>query len=457
MTTNPEQPAIADILGITYERPISDERGWADAFSDISLAPAPPAPEVFHGPLGDLTRAIAPHVPWDPIAFHMQALVAIGSHLGYTPHVDDGANQRRANLFLAIVGGTAIGKGSSLGFTHWLLGHIDDEFRTERLITQIGSGEGLLAKITDTVYTQSPRGDQVVAMAGSDDKRVLYIEEELGGLFNKMISQESVEKTITKAWDSGVLETTTKKESMRCKEPHVSIIGHITPDELYDRLDKRLLDNGFSNRWLYVMIKKTAVVPQPPAPRNIPGADGLAEVIAENIRANPLLMSGPVKFTAKATTMFNATHGHMSDYRFAGAMGKQSARWAPQIYKLAIIYAAIDGAKTIDVPHLAAARAAWAYSHRSASAFFSGMTGNQYADQFLDIWRSADYAAVTLTDIDEMFNKNMSAAKRTKMLERLTRDGVVSRTQVTSPNGGRPATVVSFNGLTDEHAPAAKW
>ena len=51
-------------------------------------------------------------------------------------------------------------------------------------------------------------------------------------------------RLISKAWDSGVLETVTKKESTRYKEPHVSIIGHITADELYDRLDKRLLGNG---------------------------------------------------------------------------------------------------------------------------------------------------------------------------------------------------------------------
>ena len=81
----------------------------------------------------------------------------------------------------------------------------------------------------------------MLAIPGFPDKRVLYVEEEVGALFSKMVVQESVEKTITKAWDSGLWETTTKKESMRCATPHVSIVGHITPDELYDRLDKRLM------------------------------------------------------------------------------------------------------------------------------------------------------------------------------------------------------------------------
>jgi hypothetical protein len=452
-----QQPAIADVLGIRYEQPIPDEHGWADVFPDPAAAPAAPGPDMFTGPLGQLTRTIAPHVPWDPIAFHMQALVALGNHLGYTPHVEDGANQRRANLFLAVVGGTASGKGSSFAFVDWLLAGVDDAYRLDRVITAVGSGEGLLSKITDPVYTLSPRGDSVLAIPGSQDKRVLYLEEELGALFNKMVSQESVEKMITKAWDSGVLETATKKESMRCTQPHVSIIGHITPDELHDRLDKRLLDNGFSNRWLYVLIKRTAVVVRPPAPHQIPGAAALVDVIRTNLEQSRSCIDGPMQLTPQAAEVFAQTHAAMTRYRFGGAMGKQSARWAPQIYKLAVVYAAIDGHKSIGAEHIAAARAAWAYNHRSAGAFFSGMTGNQHADQLLQMWREMDYADLTLTDIDEMFSKHMSAHKRGRMLDRLARDGVIAKKAVQGANGGRPATVIRFNGAADSRAPAARW
>ena len=69
-----EQPAIADVLGVTYGEPIADINGWADVFHDSTLAPAAPHPDMFLGPLGKLTRTIAPHVPWDPVAFHVQAL-----------------------------------------------------------------------------------------------------------------------------------------------------------------------------------------------------------------------------------------------------------------------------------------------------------------------------------------------------------------------------------------------
>ena len=297
----------------------------------------------------------------------------------------------------------------------------------------------------------------MLAIPGSEDKRVLYVEEELGALFNKMLTQESVEKMITKAWDSGVLETTTKKESMRCTRPHVSIIGHVTPDELLQRLDKRLIDNGFSNRWLYVLIKKTAVVVRPPAPHQIRGAAEARAVILANLERAKSQIHGPVDLSPAATELFGETHAAMTDHRLDGAIGKQSARWAAQIYKLAVVYAAIEGMAVIGVDHIAAARAAWAYCHRSATAFFAGMTGNQHADQLLQMWREIDFADLTLTDIDEMFSKHMSAQKRSRMLERLSRDGVIARRAVQNPNGGRPATVISYSGGSESDSPSTIW
>ena len=155
--------------------------------------------------------------------------------------------------------------------------------------------------------------------------------------------------------------------------------------------------------------------------------------------------------------MFDDTHEEMNGFGYTGALGKQSARWAGQVYKLALVYAAIDGSTHIDTEHIAAARSAWAYNHRSASAFFAGLTGNEQADRLLQMWRTADYADLTMTDIDEMFSKHMSAHKRGAMLDRLQRDGIISKKQLPNANGGRPATVVSFNGLIPTNNSVTDW
>ena len=116
----------------------------------------------------------------------------------------------------------------------------------------------------------------------------------------------------------------------------------------------------------------------------------------------------------------------------------------------------MSGARQIDAEHLTAARATWAYAHRSASAFFTGMTGNEHADRLLAMWRDADYADLTLTDIDEMFSKHMSAHKRAKMLDRLSRDGLITKATIKSGAGGRPATVIRFAGAAPQHV-GARW
>ncbi len=62
-----------------------------------------------------------------------------------------------------------------------------------------------------------------------------------------------------------------------------------------------------------------------------------------------------------------------------------------------------------------------------------------------------------MTDIDEMFSKHMSAHKRGVMLDRLQRGGIVSRRQLPNANGGRPATVASFNGLIPTNNSVTDW
>ena len=447
------QPAIADVLGIAYAEPITDDAGWSRVFHDVRQAPSAPSAAMFVGPLGGLTRLIAPHVPWDPVAFHLQALVMVGSYLGYRPYVAEGATQRRANLFLALIGGTGSGKGSSLGWVSWMMNTIDESFVDDRTTTALDSGQVLLRKITDPVYMVDKSGREMLTIEGSEDKRVIYVEEELGQLFYKMMSQDKVEKMVTKAWDSGVLETLTKHESMRCANPHVSIIGHITPDELYERLEKRLVDNGFSNRWLYALIKPTQIVDLEPQPHELDGGTELAVEIGKKVRE---VADDPsaTEFTLDpaATELFRATSRFMYDHRPTGAMEKQVVRWRSQMFKLALIYAAIDGTRTITGEHYAAARSAWAYNARSARAFFGGMTGNSHADKFLAMWKAIEFDELTLTDVSDMFSKNLAAVKRDAMLNQLQRDGILTVERgETGPNGGRRPHLVRYVG---QHAGA---
>ena len=51
------------------------------------------------------------------------------------------------------------------------------------------------------------------------------------------------------AWDSGNLRILTKNNPVQASEAHISIIGHITRDELLRYMDNTEAANGFANRF----------------------------------------------------------------------------------------------------------------------------------------------------------------------------------------------------------------
>ncbi len=440
-----DQPEIAKVLGISYAEPVSDAQAWSRMFGDPTMAPAAPTAETFQGHLGAMTRLIAPHVPWDPMAFLGQTIVAVGNWLGYRFHIAEEATKRRANLYLAVVGGTGSGKGTSYRWTEWVMSALDEPYLRNRITTAVGSGEGLLAKITDPVYSTNARGDVVEVMAGSDDKRVLYLEEELGQLFMKMISQDSVEKMVTKAWDSAQLETTTKKESMVCATPHVSIIGHITPDELFTRLDHRLIDNGFSNRWLYLLIKPTQVKFTSTAPEEVGGLEALRAELCDNLRRFQRSGNDDFVLTPAAEDVYLDTARWLYDHPHTGAMLKQDVRWRPLMWKLSIVFAAADGTNKVEAEHFLAAR-----------AFFGAKSGNELVDRFMFMWRQTGYEPLTLSDIADMFSKNLNAYRRNVMLDILKRDGII-RIEPGAATKGRPPTHVLYNAHERPEHPTTDW
>jgi hypothetical protein len=64
-----------------------------------------------------------------------------------------------------------------------------------------------------------------------------------------------------KAWDGGILSTMTRSSSLRATGAHISIVGHITVEELRARLTRTDTANGFANRFLFALVKRSKVLP----------------------------------------------------------------------------------------------------------------------------------------------------------------------------------------------------
>ncbi|HYB28056.1 MAG TPA: hypothetical protein VEF89_15675, partial [Solirubrobacteraceae bacterium] len=63
-------------------------------------------------------------------------------------------------------------------------------------------------------------------------------------------------------WDRDSAQTLAKNSPERTTGALVSLIAHITPDELRARLDSTEIANGFANRFVYVASRRSKFLPR---------------------------------------------------------------------------------------------------------------------------------------------------------------------------------------------------
>jgi len=98
--------------------------------------------------------------------------------------------------------------------------------------------------------------------AGISDKRLMVVEEEFASTLRVMGREGSnLSPVIRKAWDGGKLTTMAKNSPATATDAHISIIGHITADELRRYLDRTECCNGFANRFLFLCVRRVRTLP----------------------------------------------------------------------------------------------------------------------------------------------------------------------------------------------------
>jgi hypothetical protein len=66
------------------------------------------------------------------------------------------------------------------------------------------------------------------------------------------------------AWDGAdVLQNTTKNSPARATEAHISLISHVTKEDLGMFLSSEDIANGFANRFLWIATTRSKIIPRP--------------------------------------------------------------------------------------------------------------------------------------------------------------------------------------------------
>ena len=337
---------------------------------DVS-APWPElAEEAYYGLAGKIVRTIEPHTESDPVALLVQLLVMFGNAIGRTPYFPVEADRHYPNIFVCLVGPTSRGrKGTSAGHPRRLLTEIDPAWGA-RVKGGLSSGEGVIWQVRDPIIQKGKNGEEKTVDEGVADKRLCVLETEFArGLAKTGQEGNVLSAVLRQAWDHGTLETLVSgrtKSPVNATHAHVSVIAHITVEELRRLLTETEAANGFGNRFLWVCARRSQLLPEGgiyPEMKLQPLRNRLQEHLLAARKV------GQMRRSAKAMTRWRALCQTLAEGS-PGLVGALLARAEAQVLRLSCLYAVLDGTATIDTAHLDAAYALWRYCEASARYIF---------------------------------------------------------------------------------------
>lgn len=386
--------------------------------------PAPPAPAAYHGLLGEIVRKLEPETEADPVAILAQLLVCFGAAVGRGAYFQVEATRHHPQEFVLIVGESATSrKGTSWDYARRLIASADATL-SERILTGLSSGEGLVWAVRDPTASDS----------GIPDRRLVAFEAEFSSALKACSRDNStLSATLRSAWDGRPLQLMTRTAPARATDAHVTVVGHITAAELRHHLTGLELANGLANRFLLICCRRQRLLPEGGASDPLAGT-GLQRLLGatiEHARA-----AGRLTFKASARELWHHAYTQLAHTSHSGIAGAICARAEAHVIRLALIYALTDGERTINTEHLQAALALWYYAARSASWALQASTGDPLAEQIHAALRHAP-DGLTRTQLRDLLQRHQPADRVDQALHALTSTGRANRTKVIT--AGRPA------------------
>jgi hypothetical protein len=394
----------------------AEGNGHADPGPPVPEAPPwpePPAEEAYHGLAGRVVRAVGPASEADPVALLLQTLVAFGNAAGRSAHFVVEDDRHHANEFMVLVGRTGKArKGTSWGRVERLLRGADEPWAAEHVATGLSSGQGVIWHVRDPILKRervrhgtSVRYEEVEADPGVEDKRLLVMEPEFAGCLKQTEQKESTLSAVLRvAWDGRDLRILNKNSPARATGPHVSLIGHITAEELRRYLTATESANGFGNRFLFCCADRSKLLPEGGAidPSVL---DMLRDELTRALAV--ARTAGEVRRDDEARAVWREVYGELSEGR-PGLAGALLARGEAHVMRLALLYALLDRSPLVRGPHLLAALALWEYCERSVRHVWGDSLGDPVADELLRLLRGCP-AGLTRTEIRDYFQRHASA------------------------------------------------
>jgi hypothetical protein len=401
----------------------------------------------YYGLAGEIVRVIDPHSEADPVAVLIQLLVAFGNAIHRNPYFVAEADHHHCKLFAVLVGETSKGrKGASWGQVRRLFDAAEPEWAKTHIVGGLSSGEGLIWAVRDPITKREPvyegKGKEKRVVGYNDievdsgvlDKRLLVMESEFA-LVLKVMARDSntLSAIIRQAWDRGDLRTLTKNSPAQATETHISIVGHITRDELRRYLTVTESGNGFGNRFLWLCVRRSKCLPEG-GRLQVGDLDPLAKQLRDAVQFTRSV--GEMRRDDEARKVWAEVYPSLSDGK-PGLLGAMTSRAEAQVMRLACIYALLDESDIIRTEHLLAALSVWDYAEASARHIFGSKLGDPVTDKILTALTDGLPDGLTRTEISNLFGRHQVGAAIDQAISTLQEQGLIRQT--VEKTGGRPA------------------
>lgn len=224
----------------------------------------PELPEqALHGLAGRVVDTISPQTESDPVALLIQYLVSFGNAVGRGPHYKVESDIHYTNLFAVLAGQSSKArKGTSAGRIRAIMNVADQEWARRCINGGMSSGEGVIWAIRDPIYKMK-KGVEEIDDKGVDDKRLLLDEREFFSSLAVMKREGNIlSRVMRDAWDGrDHIGSLTKHSLAQVTNPHISVVAHITEEELRRSLDHTSMANGYANRFLFACVRRARLLP----------------------------------------------------------------------------------------------------------------------------------------------------------------------------------------------------
>jgi Protein of unknown function (DUF3987) len=396
------------------------ETGW----------PGPLEPSAFQGVAGEFVDLVLPETEADPAALLLTFLVGVGSMIGRGPHYRVGASNHGVNLFGVVVGETAKArKGTATDLAIHILERADPQFMASRMASGLSSGEGLIQAVRDSreedVSIKPKDGSPVhferqIVDSGEADKRLLVVESEFGGVLQQTGREGNILSSVLRqAWDGKPLRILARTNKDNCQEPHISLIGNVTVEELKRLLTTNDRANGFGNRILWCCARRSKLLSRGGRPLD----ERLLNALAGRVRGavQKAQQIGLVGFDEEAFCRWDNLYPVLTAGA-SGLFGAMTGRGEAQVVRLATLYALLDGSELIRLQHLEAAQEVWGYCEESVRFIFGDVYGDDTADAIVKLLKNAP-GGMTQTEINRSFGGHKSTAELSRALSFLRGKG----------------------------------